>query len=168
MTSSVTDHLDFKPTLTNQEFDDVIFTEFYKTHKLGIRFVPETHGKSMISLKADSGDFAKWLRTQEPELPISIPESTPKIVLHGADVWLPLIYLASDTSVQLFLNMAASYLYDKARGSLKTDHPRIHMTVIYHDKKARKTKKFEFSGDSDSLKNAVKRFDINNFFSDDS
>jgi hypothetical protein len=60
--------------------------------------------------------------------------------------------------------MAASYLYDKAKGALKNEQPRLHMRAIYEDKQSGKTKKFEFSGDADALAKAIKKFDLNNFF----
>jgi hypothetical protein len=163
----VADSIKFKPVLTVHPIsEDSTYSEYFKSTRTGVRFVPEPYSSSVLSLKADSGDFAKWLRSQHPDLPISLPESVPKIVLHGADVWLSLVYLAGDTSMQVFLNMVASYLYDKAKGSLKTDHPRVHMSVVYQDKKQGKTKKFEFSGDQVSLEKAIKRFDLDNFFDD--
>ena len=162
----MTDPLKFKPVLAVHPVEDQAFDEYLSSTDHGVRFVPEPFGDSTASLKADAGDFAKWMRSEHPDLPISLPDSVPKIVLHGADVWLPLIYLAGDTSMQVLLNMAASYLYDKAKGALKTDLPRVHISVMYQDKKLGKTKKFEFSGDQDALAKAIKRFDLDNFFDD--
>lgn len=164
----MTEHFKFTPVLAVHSLEDEAFRKYFESTKNGVCFVPESYGDAATSLKADSGDFAKWLRSQRPELHIVVPESVPKIVLHGADVWLPLVYLAGDTSMQVFLNMAASYLYDKAKGALKTDQPRVHMAVVYQDKKQGKTKKFEFSGDQESLARAIKRFDLDNFFNDGS
>jgi hypothetical protein len=161
------DALKFNPVATVKPLLEVdAFMEYFRSTDLGVSFIPEPYGGSTASLKADSGDFAKWLKSQHPELPITIPASVPKVVLHGADVWLPLVYLAGDTSVQIFLNMVASYLYDKAKGGLKTERTRVHMSVIYRDKREGKSKRFEFSGDQESLAKAIKRFDLDNFFSD--
>lgn len=164
---SMSDPLKFKPVLAVQPVeDDSDYREFADSTRVGLRFIPEQYGGSPACLKADFGDFAKWIRLQQPDLPISIPEGTPKIALHGADIWLPLMQLAADTSMQVFLNMTASYLYDKAKGALKTDSPRIHMSVIYQDKRQGTTKKFEFTGDYEALTKAIKRFDLDNFFRD--
>lgn len=147
--------------------DDSEYQAFLAQKEQGLRFVPEPHSPdSSPSLASDAGDFAKWIRQHEPSIPISVPTDTPKLLLRSADVWLPLVYLAGDTSVQVFLNMAASYLYDKAKGALKGDQPRIHMRAVYQDKQAGKTKKFEFSGDAEALARAIKKFDPNNFFDD--
>lgn len=161
-------NLSFKPVLEVQPFElDAASIEFSDLSISGIRFIAEEqYGGSPASLKADSGDFAKWIRQQDPNLEVHVPQGTPKIALHGADIWLPLIQLAGDTSMQIFLNMAASYLYDRSKGALKNDAPRIHMSVIYQDKAQGKMKKFEFSGDHDALAKAIKRFDLDNFFRD--
>lgn len=76
--------------------------------------------------------------------------------------------LAADTSVQLFLNMAASYLYDQAKGLLKNEKARINLSVIYQDEPAGITKKFEFSGDGEALSKVIKRFDLNKFLDESS
>lgn len=160
------DLLQFKPEFAVSTLeDDSDYQSFLTGDGQGLCFVPEPYGNNtQLSLASDSGDFAKWIRQHDPLIPISLPTNTPKVVLRNADVWLPLIYLASDTSVQVFLNMAASYLYDKAKGALKNENPRIHMRAIYQDKRGGKTKKFEFSGDAEALTKVIKKFDPNNFF----
>ncbi|MCX7070528.1 MAG: hypothetical protein NTW01_05975 [Gammaproteobacteria bacterium] len=164
----MTDSLKFKPVLAIHPFEtDSDCRDFLDSTRTGLRFIAEAqYGGSPASLKADFGDFAKWIRLQKPDLIIQIPQGTPKIALHGADIWLPLIQLAADTSMQVFLNMVASYLYDRAKGALKTDVPRVHMSVIYQDKKQGTAKKFEFSGDNEALAKVIERFDLDNFFRD--
>ncbi len=162
------DHLEFKSKLAVSTLDD---DHEYKAFLLaaagGLGFVPEPYQSvSAPSLAHDFGDFAKWLRGKDPSVPISIPANVPKLVRRNADIWLPLVYLASDTSVQVFLNIAANYLYDKAKGLLKSDKARIQLCAVYQDKTTGKTKRLEFSGDAEALRKAIGRFDLNNFFDD--
>ena len=128
----MTDFLTFKPVLFVHSLEpDLACKAFAESTRTGLRFIAEAQYEgSLASLKADFGDFAKWIRLQKPDFVIQIPEGTPKIVLRGADIWLPLIQLAADTPMQVFLNMAASYLYDRTKGALKTDTPRVHISVI--------------------------------------
>ncbi len=142
--------------------DDIEYRRFAEESAKGIRLIPNHTG----SLEADYGDFVKWLRAEQPTFSVDYPKDATKIILHGADTWLPLILLAGDTSMQVFLNMLASYLYDRAKGRLRTDKQRIHFSVMYQNKPEGVLKKFEFSGDADALTKAVKRFDLNNFFDD--
>lgn len=104
------DHLQFKPKLMVATLeDDSEYQAFLSQEGRGLRFVPEPSSPaSPPSLASDFGDFAKWIRQHEPSIPISVPADTPKLLLRNADVWLPLVYLASDTSVQIFLNMAVT------------------------------------------------------------
>jgi hypothetical protein len=144
--------------------DNTKYLEYLASTNDGIELVPEPYGDTPLGLKADGVDFAKWIKQNRPEFPISLPKSTPKIALHSADVWLPLIHLASDTSMSVFLNMVSNYLYDKVKGKLLSDHPKVHLSVMYQNKQDGVTKKFEFSGDGNSLGKAIKRFDLDNFF----
>lgn len=146
--------------------DDAAYLEYFGSAQEGIGLVPEPYGDISLGLKADGADFAKWIKQRHPEFPIALPPSSPKISLHGADVWLPLIYLASDTSMQVFLNLVASYLYDKLKGNLPSDQSKVHMSVMYHNKRDGITKKFDFSGDGDVLNKTIKRFDLDNFFNE--
>lgn len=144
--------------------DNTAYLEYCRSTQGGIGIVPEPFGKTPLGLKSDGVDFAKWIKETSPEFPISLPSSCPKIALHSGDVWLPLIYLAGNTSMSVLLNMVSSYFYDKIKGKLISDHPKLHMSVIYQNKRDGTTKKFEFSGDADSLSKAVTRFDLDNFF----
>lgn len=160
--------LRFKPVAAVRDVDnDSDFRSFISAGAKGIRFVPEPLGhQGTIGLQSDFGDFAKWLAQRHPEVPATVAADAPRVVLRNSNVWLPLIHLAADTSVQIFLNLAASYLYDRAKGALKHETPKINLSIVYLDKSAGKTKRFEFSGDAEALHKAVKRFDLNNFFDD--
>ncbi|MDF3860460.1 hypothetical protein P3W70_19055 [Achromobacter denitrificans] len=144
--------------------DDAAYREYSASSRDGICLVAEPYGNTSLGLKADGADFAKWLKQERPELPISLPISSPKISLHGADIWLPLIYLASDVAMPIFLNLVSSYLFDKFRGNLEQDRPKVHFSVIYQSKNDEVTKRLEFSGDNEALKELIRRFDMNNFF----
>ncbi|MCR1770876.1 hypothetical protein [Burkholderia glumae] len=144
--------------------DDATYLEYFSSGQGGIGLVPEPYGNTSLGLKADGADFAKWLKQQRPELPISLPISSPRITLHSVDVWLPLIYLSSDVAMPVLLNLVSNYLYDKLKGKLPQDRPKVHLSVMYQNKRDGTTKRFEFSGDDDSLSKAIKRFDLDNFF----
>ncbi|HVZ42527.1 MAG TPA: hypothetical protein VHA82_01870 [Ramlibacter sp.] len=147
--------------------DDLQFRTYLSDAASGITLIPEPMGPNIpAGLHADFGDFLKWSRQNSPGVQAKVSEQAPRVALHSAEVWLPLVAIASDTSVQVFLNMAANYLYDRARGSLKGDKVRIRLRAVYTDKQQGRTKRFEFEGDADSLRKVATRFDMNNFFDD--
>jgi len=111
----------------------------------------------------DSGNFVKWVNINEPGLTINYHKNTKKLVLHSNDYWLPLVYLASDVTLPIYLNLVSNYLYDKSRNLLKNEKARVHMSAIYEDKESGKVKKFNFEGDTESLQKAITRFNLNKF-----
>lgn len=143
---------------------DEEFRSFLSAGK-GLALVPEPlSNEEGEALKADSGDFRKWMIQQHPDVPVNFPQSARKVVLRGGDIWLPLVFLASDVSVQVFLGLVANYLYDRTRGMLKTDRPRIHFSAVYEEHPGGYTKRLEFSGSPEDLSKVMRRFDANNFF----
>lgn len=142
---------------------DKLFDIFLESNSGEIAIIPEPYGDVPLGLKPDGIDFAKWIKSAHPEFRISLPKELPKISLHSSDVWLPLIQLAGNTPLAVFLNMASNYLYDKVKGKLTSDKPKIHMSVIYKNKTDGLTRRFEFSGDGDSLSKVIKKFDLNGF-----
>jgi hypothetical protein len=131
----------------------------------GVTFVPRSvHGKPV--LEADVGDFAKWLRQSNPDLAVSLPDETGRLDQRSNELWLPLMLLASDTSVSVMLGIVANYLYDRAKGLLASDKQKIHLSLVYEDEVAGKTKKLTYSGDPEGLAKVMKKFDANRFLDD--
>ena len=148
--------------------DDPEFQRFIETNPVGLAIVPKRwRDYPEPVLPPDAGDFAKWLRANAP-VSVKVIETDKRLVLHSAEFWLPLVFLASDVSVQVYLNMVASYLYDKLKGALKGDAaPRVHLSAEYVETPdGRVIKRFNFDGDLDTLKKVTKRFDLNKFLDD--
>ena len=55
-------------------------------------------------------------------------------------------------SLQIFLGLVTSYLYDKIKGAFYRDPPRVRLRVVYKDKQAGVVKRFEFEGDAETLR----------------
>ncbi len=129
--------------------------------------VPEISGhKKQLSLKADAGDFAKWIRVNQPECKVELPKVESLLVLRNSDCWLPLVYLATDVALPVYLNIVSTYIYDKMKGALVGETVRIHLSAMYEDKKAGIVKKFVFTGDREALESAIRKFDVNEFMND--
>lgn len=143
--------------------DEAYFLEHAGRLASGLAIVaePQTELNSRL-LKADAGDLAKWIRKEYPNINVHTDIQNPKLVLRSAEYWLPLVFLASDISLPIYLNIVASYLYEKMRGSLKGDTSRVHLNVEYtrQDGSARR---FSFTGDASALQKVIKRFDLNEF-----
>lgn len=159
-----------QPSLSRKicEFRDIDhdsdFREFMEANPTGIAIIPEKYGNlENPSHKSRAGDFAKWMKLTNSQINVSLKPANQRIVLRSGDYWLPLVFLAQDVTLPVYLNLVASYIYDRMRGTLKGENPTVRLKAEYHDKKHGVTKLFVFEGDSQALADTIKKFDINQF-----
>ncbi len=79
---------------------------------------------------------------------------------------MPLVFLASDITLPIYLNIVANYLYEKMKGALKGEKSRVHLSAMYKNTSDGITKKFEFEGDVDALQKAITKFNLNKYLED--
>jgi len=144
--------------------DDQQFREYLKSGSRGLLFVHEPVGEiDDIVAKPDTGEFVKWIKKNNPEVPIETKKYNKQLVLHSNDFWLPIVFLASDVTLPIYLNLVASYLYDKSKSLLKGEQNRVHFSAVYEDRNTGSTKKFVFDGNEEALQKTIKKFDVNKF-----
>lgn len=144
--------------------NDESFKHFLSTQQCGIFIAPEEiQSKTQLIIKSEAGYFAKWIKNNYHEINVVLDAQKPKLVLQSHDIFLPLVFLASDVSLPIYLNIVSSYLYEKMKGLLEGEKVHAHFTVVFEDKPNGITKRFDFEGDIDSLQNVIKRFDLNRF-----
>ena len=146
--------------------DDAEFSTFLDTEPNGLLMLPQEYDQSdRLLLTADTGDFAKWLRSYHPEIPVSIQRAD-YLVLRSSDFWFPLVFLANNVGLPLYLNLVANYLYDRMKGALRNDRPRVHLSAEYKDPATGLVKRFNFEGDSETFRAEFEKIDMNQFFHD--
>jgi len=136
--------------------------------KQGILVLPTENWRQtgVTVFMPETFSFVKWVKQNNANSNrvsvVSLEEN--KIAdLRSADFWIPLAYLFSDTSLQIYLNIVASYLYDRMRGVLQGEKRIVDLEVLIEDKKAGRTKRFTYHGSYDGLKEIIKKIDINEF-----
>jgi hypothetical protein len=140
------------------------FNKFLEETGTGLQLTPERYGHlGQLSIKAEAGRFAKWIAANSADVKVTIKDADQKIALHSNEIWLPLAFLASDTSLSIYLNIVSSYLYDKMKGALKGDSIRVNLRAVYKDEKTEKVKEFTYDGDDKTLQKIIKRIDLNDF-----
>lgn len=140
------------------------FREFLNSTPHGLTFVPEKYRElDGLVIKADVGAFSKWIKQNKPEINIEVRKADKKLELRSSDFWLPLVFLANDIALPVYLNLVANYAYDRMRGALRGEEARVHLEVIYEDKQKAIIKKFKFDGDVNGLQKAIKKFNLNKF-----
>lgn len=144
--------------------NDSDFDDFIKTNAKGLAMLPEKLPYSdKLAMKSDAGDFAKWLQANSSAINVEIKHADRRFVLRSGDYWLPLVFLANDVSLPIYLNLVSSYLFEKMKGALKGEKVRVHLSAEYQDQQNGIVKKFNFEGDVDTLQNVIKKFDLNKF-----
>lgn len=140
--------------------DNNKFNKFYASNQNGIKIVTEKYNKN-ICLKEESGNFYKWVNNFYPQINIQTEKSDSKLMLRNNDIWMPLVFLASDIQLPIYLNLVSNYVYDKIKGFLKNDKNSVHLEAIYQDEKRGITRKFKYSGSVEGLQKAIKKIDVN-------
>ena len=141
------------------EIEDSAFDEFYRTNVSGIAFIPEPHQDSEDRvISSVAGDFAKWINQNHPKLNVEVGAHDKKELLRCFDIFLPIVFLAQETALRIYLTLVADYVRYKTRGLLRGESSRVKLTVVYKDKKKGTTKKFKFSGNSENFEKTIKAF----------
>ncbi|MBI5591463.1 MAG: hypothetical protein HY881_13375 [Deltaproteobacteria bacterium] len=144
--------------------DDHQFREYIDSGSKGLLFVHEPFREiEDVVAQPDTGDFVKWIKKNNPEIAVETQKYQKHLALRSNDFWLPIVFLASDVTLPIYLNLVANYLYDKAKGLLKGEQNRVHFSAVYEDKTTGTTKNFIFEGSEEALQKAIKKFDVNKF-----
>lgn len=156
--------LDPKEICEIVEVGDPEFTKFIEEKSADLSLVPEIYPEyNQPVLRSDAGDFAKWLAAHNPELKVLVKGTNERLDLRSDNVWLPLVFLANNVVLPVYLNLVSSYLFERMRGALRSETARVNFSAEYHDQAAGTTKRFNFQGDAESLKKVINEFDLNRF-----
>jgi len=151
-----------KPAIVNIQPSNEL--ENFYTKCSGFKIVPTTYnGSEELFLQRDSGKFAKWIKNNHSEINIDYNPNIKKISLHNNDFWLPLVYLSSDTSIQIYLGLVVNFVYDNLKGALKGETKKAKINLTIESKVGEDYKRLEYSGDIEGLEKLTK-FNTNKFF----
>jgi len=155
--------LEQKDTIRNESIETPIDFADFHARSNGILCHPEEKFRDYEGpvLKPDTFRFAKWVRQKHSSIHIDVQSAEARADLRSNDFWLPLVFLASDVSLQVYLNLVANYIYDIARGALTHDKQSVHLRAIYKSAEANETMEFSYDGSVEGLKACIKKVDLN-------
>lgn len=78
--------------------------------------------------------------------------------LHSFDIWMPIVWVASNILFPIAINMVSSYIYDKLKGREK-EEAKVDVTFIV--KRGHEEKTIHYSGDAKTFKEAFEKIDVN-------
>ena len=145
--------------------DNPELTSLIRINTKHILCVPEsvTRQSGCKVIMPQTYDFAKWIRKNKADITIDVAEPEGIKSLHSYDFWMPVVILASDMSVQVFLNLVSSYIYDRIKGALKHDKADVHVQAYYEETPHGVIKRFSYNGSIKGFEKVAKRFNMNNF-----
>jgi hypothetical protein len=145
--------------------DNSELTTLIQNNTKSILCIPEniTKQSSYNIVMAETYDFAKWLRKKRQDISIDVTQSEGIKSLHSNEFWMPIVILASDMSVQVFLGIVSSYIYDRIKGALKHDKSDIHVQAYYKETPDEVIKKFSYDGSVEGFEKVAKKFNVNKF-----
>jgi hypothetical protein len=147
------------------------FEKYFETDKIS----PQTQSKlvnadiiAVPSLYADNEyyfaqetiDFIKFCRSIGSENNIDIlADGDIKVrSLHSFDIWLPIIFIASNVFIPLIVNLISSYLWERMKGR-EHEEAKVNVTIIV--KHGDEQKELHYDGDVKIFKETFKKIDIN-------
>ena len=149
---------------TVTDIDDATdYLEFRQKGAFDLAFVPEPHYREdELLYQPGTAAFREWLQTNKPDLNVEMREGYKHLVFKSAaDIWLPLVYLAADVTLQYYLTLVVSYINDRAKRLLVGEQFRVHLDVEYIEEGDKKEKRLHFDGTGDDLQKVIEKIDVN-------
>ncbi len=78
-------------------------------------------------------------------------------ILHSFDIWMPIIFVASEILLPVAVGLVTNYIYDKMKGR-ESEKNNVKITFIVKDNYG--TKELTYDGDAKSFKNIFDAVDI--------
>jgi hypothetical protein len=149
----------FEVILDNQDF-----VSFMASNLKGILCVPEnvTEQTPHSLVMPETYRFAKWMK-KNSNIVVEVAKADGVKSLHSFDFWMPIVFLASDVTLPIYLGVVSNYIYDCLRGALKHDRADVHIEAYYKDSHEEHIRKFSYSGSIEGLKKITKSIDLNKF-----
>lgn len=125
---------------------------------------PNWRGTDDCVYLPETFNFVKWVKSNrnfDTQINVAETEKTKVAQLYSHDFWLPVVYLFSDVSLQVYLGMVSSYLYDLIKGSLQNDDHKVDIEVYVEDKKKGRTRKFTYHGSYKGFEKIAKKINVN-------
>lgn len=160
MTNNIFDKQDSLSVRTINDLTE--YDAFLSSDQKGILCIPpSTFNKSQNkAVMPETYNFAKWIKSNNKDINIDVFKSEGVQHLRSGDFWMPVVFIASDVSLQVYLGLVTSYIYDMLKGALKHDKNKVHIKAIYKDSDGT-TKEFSYSGSIEGLEKTIKKVDIN-------
>ncbi len=128
--------------------------------------VPTRYEDQRYYFAQETVDFLKYCRIESPEHTFDIlSDETAQIrSLHSFDIWMPVMWVASNVLLPLAVGLISNYIWEKLKGR-EEEPAKVDVTLLV--KNGAKEKSLHYSGDAKAFKEAFEQIDLNKMWSDD-
>jgi hypothetical protein len=131
-----------------------------KLNQSDILILPSPYENSKYYFAQESIGFLKYCRTLNNDVAMDILADDDKIeirALHSFDIWMPIIWIASNVILPIVTGLVANYISERMKGRENED---CTVKVIYIVKDGEKTKELHYDGDAKAFKETFEKIDI--------
>lgn len=149
--------LDYSDYYTQKEISPETQRKFVSSEFLAI---PARYEKNEFYFAQETIDFIKFCRNHSPEHSFDVLADDDIEIrsLHSFDIWMPIIYVASNVLLPIAINMVSSYICEKMKGREKEN---ANVDVTFYVKKEGEEKYIHYSGDAKTFRDNFEKIDLN-------
>lgn len=148
---------DFSTYFSANSISEEVQNKFSTTDFL---VVPSEYNENEYYFAQESISFIKFCRQNNTENSIDLlADSNIQIrSLHSFDIWMPVIWIATNVLLPIAINLVSEYINDKLKGREKED-AKVDVTFIVKREDEEKT--IHYSGDAKTFKESFEKIDLN-------
>lgn len=122
--------------------------------------VPAKHVDGEFYYAQETIDFIKFCRQNDPDHSFDVlADGNVKLrSLHSFDIWLPIIWVATEVLLPIAINVVSNFISDKLKGREK-EEANVDVTMIVKRKNEEKT--IHYHGDAKTFKESFEKIDLN-------
>ena len=133
--------------------NDSSFKEYLRTNPTGLKIVPIRRDNGFAE-HVWTDEFVEWLRKKK-NINVDYEECTIKLILGSNELLLPLVFLADDITLSMYLNMVADYVYERLSNTTLSESALVKFEVIYKEQTTGETEHIRFSGSKEKLSSVI-------------
>ena len=122
--------------------------------------VPAKHVDGEFYYAQETIDFIKFCRQNDPDHSFDVlADGNVKLrSLQSFDIWLPIIWVATEVLLPIAINVVSNFISDKLKGREK-EEANVDVTMIVKRKNEEKT--IHYHGDAKTFKESFEKIDLN-------
>jgi len=137
-----------------------------KLNEADILVLPTPYENSKYYFAQEAVNFVKYCRAINKNIKTDILADSEKIEvrsLHSFDIWMPIIWIASNIDLPIAINLVSNYIYDRMKGR-ENEECTVKLSIVSKNKD--NFKELHYDGDAKTFKEKFEKIDLNSFWGD--